>query len=94
MFLKDLAHGVIDGVHRTAAAGGDQLFVAENFDEHGSLSVAAMAFDRLKVHLIVDLAAQDAKGFQIILTPLGSTSVQKTPRHPQAEKSLLSSLSP
>jgi hypothetical protein len=28
-----------------------------------------MAFDRLKVHLIVDLAAQDAKGFQIVLTP-------------------------
>ena len=63
MFLEDLAHGVIDGVYRTATARSGELLFAEYLDQYGSFGAAALAFDGLEIHMIVDLAAQYSKGF-------------------------------
>jgi hypothetical protein len=45
MFLEDLAHGIIDGVYRTAAARSDELLIAKYLDQYGSFGAAALAFE-------------------------------------------------
>src|SRR6058998_1903747 len=67
MFFENFAHGVVNSMNRPLTAPGDKLLVTEDLDQNRGLRCAPNGFGRLEVNLIIDLTAQYAKRFQIIL---------------------------
>jgi len=47
----------------TAPIGSDQFLLGKNLDQYGRFGRAAHQFGSLKIDLIVDFTAQDAKWF-------------------------------
>src|SRR4029077_18010503 len=88
MFFEDFAHGAVHGMHWASGPGGEELFFPENFDRDCRFGCAPRGFRRLKIHLIVDFAAQDAKGFQIVLSLADRRQFERRPRPVEPEEIL------
>src|SRR5438093_12349406 len=79
MFFENFAHGVGNSMNRPLTAPGDKLLLTEDLDQNRGLRCAPNGFGRLEVNLIIDLTAQYAKRFQIILPFANGNELERRP---------------
>src|SRR3972149_8362270 len=86
MFFQDLAHGVVNRMHRPPAVCRHQLLLSEDLDQDRCFGNASERFRRLEIDLIVDLAAQDAEGLQIVIVFANGHEFERRPGAVEVKK--------